>query len=351
MTFQPDYRHMLDVLANRRPARLPLYEHKIDPTIMEQVLGIRFAALEQGDEADLHEFFAQVCRFYREMTYDTVSWEVTITRSLPDHGAIYGSRKGPIQTRADFEAYPWDDVPKRFWETADRKFRAMGACLPPGMQAIGGPGNGVFEISEDLVGFQYLAYMLADDPELFADLFRRIGDLMVEIWAVFLERHSEHYAICRFGDDLGFRSSTLLAPPTIREHILPQYRRVIDQVHAAGKPFLLHSCGKIFRVMDDLIGLGIDAKHSNEDAIAPFDEWITRYGDRIGLLGGIDVDILCQQSPQDIVKDVVERGGRFRRQAKGYALGSGNSIPDYVPVEGFLAMIEAAQEIRRQEAD
>ena len=51
------------------------------------------------------------------------------------------------------------------------------------------------------------------------------------------------------------------------------------------------------------------------------------------------------------MKDVVERGGRFRRQAKGYALGSGNSIPDYVPVEGFLAMIEAAQEIRRQEAD
>ena len=66
-------------------------------------------------------------------------------------------------------------------------------------------------------------------------------------------------------------------------------------------------------VRDDLIGLGIDAKHSNEDAIAPFDEWITRYGDRIGLLGGIDVDILCQQSPQDIVNDVVERGGRFRR--------------------------------------
>ena len=62
----------------------------------------------------------------------------------------------------------------------------MGACLPPGMQAIGGPGNGVFEISEDLVGFQYLAYMLADDPELFADLFRRIGDLMVESGRPFL---------------------------------------------------------------------------------------------------------------------------------------------------------------------
>ena len=102
---------------------------------------------------------------------------------------------------------------------------------------------------------------------------------------------------------------------------------MIDQVHAAGKPFLLHSCGKIFRVMDDLIGLGIDAKHSNEDAIAPFDEWITRYGDRIGLLGGIDVDILCQQSPQDIVKDVVERGGRFRRQAKATPLAQATRSP------------------------
>jgi hypothetical protein len=37
MAFQNDYRIMLDVLANRRPARLPVYEHIISPKIMEQV--------------------------------------------------------------------------------------------------------------------------------------------------------------------------------------------------------------------------------------------------------------------------------------------------------------------------
>jgi uroporphyrinogen decarboxylase len=37
--------------------------------------------------------------------------------------------------------------------------------------------------------------------------------------------------------------------------------------------------------------------------------------------------------------------------AKGYALGSGNSIPDYVPVDGYLAMIEAARRVRKDEAD
>ncbi len=235
--FQPDYQHMLDVLANKRPARLPLYEHKIDPSIMEQVLSTRFAELEQGDDADLREFFRQYARFYEEMTYDTLSWEVTITRSLPDHGAIYGSRKGPIQTRDDFEKYPWEEIPERYWTAAGRKFEAMGEMLPVGMKALGGPGNGVFEISEDLVGYQQLAYMMVDDPDLFADLYQRIGDLMIDIWDVFLDRFGEHYAVCRFGDDLGFRTSTLLAPQTIREHILPQYKRVIDKVHAAGKPF------------------------------------------------------------------------------------------------------------------
>jgi uroporphyrinogen decarboxylase len=101
--------------------------------------------------------------------------------------------------------------------------------------------------------------------------------------------------------------------------------------------------------MDDVIALGIDAKHSNEDAIAPFEEWIRRYGERIGLLGGIDVDILCQRSPDEIFADVLEKGQRFRSMARGYALGSGNSIPDYVPVEGYLAMIRAAQHLRQQE--
>jgi uroporphyrinogen decarboxylase len=135
----------------------------------------------------------------------------------------------------------------------------------------------------------------------------------------------------------------------IREHIIPQYRRVIELIKRAGMPFLWHSCGKIFAIMDDVIALGIDAKHSNEDVIAPFDRWIELYGERIGLLGGIDVDLLCQKDVQEIVLEVVEKGTRFRDSAHGYALGSGNSIPEYVPVEGYLAMIEAAKRIRSNE--
>ena len=344
--FENDYRHMLAVLNNQRPQRLPIYEHIISPEIMEQVLNVQFGGLIEGDDTGLDEFFRQYCRFFQEMTYDTVSFEITITDQLPDHGAIMGGRPGPIQNRQDFESYPWDDLAEIYWGTADRQFKALSRCLPAGMKALGGVGNGVFEISEDLVGFQYLAYLSQDDPALFADLYHKIGDLMVTIWVRFLDRYSDDFVICRFGDDLGFKTSTLVSPVMIRTHIIPQYRRVIDMIKSAGKPFLWHSCGKIFEIMEDVIDLGIDAKHSNEDVIAPFDRWIELYGDRIGLLGGIDVDLLCQKEAPEIVVEVVEKGTRFRDSARGYALGSGNSIPEYVPVEGYLAMIEGAKRIR-----
>jgi uroporphyrinogen decarboxylase len=154
--------------------------------------------------------------------------------------------------------------------------------------------------------------------------------------------------VCRFGDDLGFKSSLLTNPQTIRNHILPQYQRIIDAMHKAGKPFLWHSCGCIFEVMEDVKGLDINAKHSNEDTIAPLSHWIRGYGDRIGMVGGFDMDFLCQQRAQDIYSEVVEKGTEYRNSARGYALGSGNSIPDYVPVENYLALIRAAQEIRKR---
>lgn len=120
-------------------------------------------------------------------------------------------------------------------------------------------------------------------------------------------------------------------------------------IRQGGKKFLLRSCGCIFDVMEDLIGLGIDAKHSNEDQIAPFEKWIELYGNRIGMSGGIDVNTVCSSAPDDICREVLEKGARFRRLSKGYGLGTDNSIPGYVPVEGFMAMVEAAKKISRDE--
>jgi uroporphyrinogen decarboxylase len=345
--FQPNSDNLLAVLENRRPERLPLYEHHIDLPFISKAVGHEIT-LQGSSKADYVALFRELVEFWKEMTYDGFDFEATICDIYPGHGAIFGG-EGPIQSRADFENYPFEDLPRIFWETYQPHLEAIREVLPPGMKAYGGCGYGIFESSQDLVGFESLCVMQMEDPELFGDLFRKIGDLYVTLWSRMVREYGDIFVFFRMGDDLGYKTSTMLSPPIIREHILPQYRRVIDLVHQSGKRFLLHSCGCIFDVMEDLIGLGIDAKHSNEDQIAPYDKWIELYGSRIGLFGGIDVNTLCSNSPDDIYREALEKGTRFRGMTKGYGLGSGNSIPGYIPVEGFMAMVEAAKEIRRRE--
>ena len=350
LDFKPDYRHVVDAVRNRRPERLPLYEHIVDPQVMGRVLGGDATVPEPDNGPDaFREHYSLQCRFWRQMTYDTVSFEGTVTDILPEHGAILGGRPGPIQCRDDFERYPWDELPQLYWKRWTPHFEALAHVMPEGMKAIGGVGNGVFEISEDLVGYEYLCLLSYDDPQLVDELFRRIGDLMVTLWQQALDRYGDLLAVCRMGDDLGFKNATLMAPDFIRGHIIRQYARIVALSRRAGKPFLLHSCGNIFDVMEDLIATGIDAKHSNEDQIAPFGEWIDRYNDRIALFGGIDLNLLVQEDRRTVFEEVVRQATEFRRRARGYALGSGNSIPDYVPVENYIAMVKAAQEIRRRE--
>jgi uroporphyrinogen-III decarboxylase len=102
--------------------------------------------------------------------------------------------------------------------------------------------------------------------------------------------------------------------------------------------------------MEDIIALGIDAKHSNEDQIAPFSRWIDSYNSRIGLFGGFDLNLLCLKNYDEVYADVLEKGTEYRKKASGYAFGTGNSIPGHIPVDGFYAMIDAVNEIRRRES-
>ena len=346
--FQPDYTNILKVLYNQRPDYLPLYEHHIDTPFIAKALGQEVNAAGKSG-ADLEEHYRVVTGFWKDMTYDAFDFEAAICDIFPGHGAIMGGMAGPIQTRDDFEKYPWDEIPVIFKRTYIPHLEAIKKVMPQGMKAYGGCGYGIFEASQDLVGYEYLCMLLYDDPELFRDLFLKIGDLFVELWSWLLDNYKDLFVFCRMGDDLGYRTSTMLAPDTIREFILPQHKRVIDLVHSHGKKFLLHCCGNIFSIMDDILANGIDAKHSNEDQIAPFDVWIEKYNDKIGLFGGFDMNELIL-NPYDVVYEkVLREGTEFRKKTKGYGLGSGNSIPDYMSVDGFMAMVDAVNEIRARE--
>ncbi|MPM66786.1 hypothetical protein SDC9_113697 [bioreactor metagenome] len=61
------------------------------------------------------------------------------------------------------------------------------------------------------------------------------------------------------------------------------------------------------------------------------------------------MNYLIMNDYDEVFRTVLEQGTHFRAKAKGYGLGSGNSIPDYMSIDGFKAMTDAVKEIRRRE--
>lgn len=346
MKFEPDYQHIVDAAYNRAPKRLPLYEHHISSKTMEDVLGKEINDLMYGNLSDKEEFFSRVCEFHQILGFDALSFECCIGSSMPNSGLLGGHGESVLQTYDDFKRYPWDEIPDRFFAMFSDYYEALRNVLPAGMKAVGGVGNGVFEAVQEVTGFMHLSYISADDPEMFEALFRKVGEISLEIWKRFMEQYSDIYCVLRFGDDLGFKTNTLLPANDVKRLVVPEYAKIVELVHSYNKPFLLHSCGCIFDVMSDIINVAkIDAKHSNEDQIAPFPYWVEKYGDKIGNFGGIDTDAVCRLSKEEIreyVKDVIGKC----KNAGGFAFGSGNSIPPYVPTDNFVEMVNAVRDIR-----
>jgi uroporphyrinogen decarboxylase len=81
------------------------------------------------------------------------------------------------------------------------------------------------------------------------------------------------------------------------------------------------------------------------DNILPVEQAYERHIDKFAILGGIDMDFMCHAKPEQ----VYERARAMLAQTAqrgGYALGTGNSVPDYVPDENYFAMTRAALELR-----
>ena len=346
--FEPDYNNLVLAAKNQKPKRTPLYEHIVSNRIMTEVSGVKIESGNNGDnKADTIEYYKNYNKSFKVLGYDTVSYEICAGGFMPGGGSLGSHVPGIIKTRRDFDKYEWDKIPGIYFDRSAFHLECMREAIPAGMKLVGGVGNGLFECVQNITGFMDLCYIRNDEPELFGLLFKAACDMLYKIWDKFLDLYDDMFCVYRFGDDLGYKITTMLAPDDVREHIIPGYAKIISLIkRKTGKPFLLHSCGNLFEVMDDIIDVAkIDAKHSNEDVITPFSELVRLYGDRIALFGGIDTDALCDVSGIDIesyVKSVITP----IIDKPGIAIGSGNSITDYVSPERYAKMNEIVRSMR-----
>jgi uroporphyrinogen decarboxylase len=332
--------------------RPPLVEYLVDSVVMRpivtQLLGCPWTMPQAGDRGSQSAYWDNFIEFWYRMGYDFVRMElslpfqvnrISIQDAAPQSKgdrAWADEHQGTIMSWQDFEEYDWPNVAQADFFP----YEYVNAHLPDGMGLIASHAGGLFEHLSMIMSYEGLCWALHDQPDLVEAIAERLGALMEAYYRRLLTLAR---LVALFpGDDMGFRTGTLLSPGHLRAYVLPWHGRFAELAHQRGLPYFLHSCGNLEVIMTDLIDdVGIDGKHSFENAILPVPEFQRRYGDRIAVLGGVDVHVLASSDPSAVrrhVRDIIDAcapSGRF-------AIGSGNSIPSYVPVENYLAMVDEA---------
>jgi uroporphyrinogen decarboxylase len=333
---KPDYNQILKVLKKQVPDRPTLFEFFLNETLY-RLLG----EAEAPKKNDGYDHYRRVIYAFKNAGYDYSTIPASSfgfpgkpktaqsTYSLNDGVAIYDWES--------YNAYQWLN-PDDFTDSPVDK---CAADLPEGLKLIvHGPG-GVLENVISLVGYDNLCIMIYDEPELTQKIFDGVGSRLLRYY----ERVADHDSVCALisNDDWGFKTQTMLSPADMRRFVFPWHKKIVAAGHKHDKPVILHSCGYRGDIMDDIIeDMAYDAVHSFEDAIRPIEEEYAEYKGRIALLGGLDLHFICTSTAEAIQS----RGRKMLELAAahgGFALGTGNSVPEYVPVESYLAMVDVVR--------
>jgi uroporphyrinogen-III decarboxylase len=140
-------------------------------------------------------------------------------------------------------------------------------------------------------------------------------------------------------DDMAFNTAPFFSPQVFRELVLPSYRRAAKRI---GIPWFIHSDGNIVPFLDDLIGVGVIGAHPMEKGAVDIRAVKQTYGDRICLLGNVDLNLLGAGSPEAVDREVRELI-RDVAPGGGYIVTSGNSLAGYCLPENVLAMSRAVK--------
>ena len=340
---EPDFNNLLKVLRRERPDRPTLFEFFLNERLHKFVTSgrqdgpDRFTDMPHGNMRRRMAAFPAIGYDYATVSPPNFSFPLR----EQDHKQTLSANDGVMITdRKSFDDYAWPDPALADYAMLD----ALGAELPKGMKmVVSGPG-GALENANFILGFENMCYLIADDEHLVEDVFESIGTRLVKYYTRVLEYEGVGAIISN--DDWGFKSQTMLSPENMRRFVFPWHKQIVEAAHKAGKPAILHSCGNLDTVMEDVIeDMKFDGKHSYEDTIQPVEQAYEQYGHRIAILGGLDLDFIVRSTPEEVFLRSQAMLEKSANQG-GYGLGTGNSVPEYVPFDNYFAMISAATAMR-----
>ena len=341
---RPDIDQFKLTLKRGKADYVPLAELGIHPIIKEKFLGRPVKTLK--DDVDFwykagYDYiklqpaadFNPDKLFLQDSENAAINDDGTVSRKWASEG------KGIINSFEDLEKYTFPE--KEDFDYS--KFENVRQHLPEGMGVIGQYGD-IFTMVWELMGFEEFSFALFDKPDLVTALFDRIGNLVLSMFEYFAQ--SDTVDVLWYSDDIAYSSGLMMSPSVLREYFFPWLKKIGDLAKTADKPLIYHTDGLLFEVMDDIIACGVDALHPIEPQAMAISEVKQRYGDRLCLIGHVDVDLLSRGTPEQ-VREKVRKNIEEAAYNGGYCVGSGNSIPEYVKFENYIVMLEAAREFGR----
>ncbi len=187
----------------------------------------------------------------------------------------------PLKQWADFERLNVPDIrePRR-WTILD------GLRERAGERFILANGISIYERVHFIRGLENTWADIYDAPERLAGLL----DLLVEMNLYAIQRYAEAGADgLFFCDDWGLQDRLMISPKSWRKLWKPRYARIFAAAHEAGLLTFLHSCGYIVDILDDLIEIGCQVIHMDQQENMGLELLGERFGGRITFFAPVDI--------------------------------------------------------------
>jgi uroporphyrinogen decarboxylase len=332
---QPNFTRLQKTLFNQEADSIPLIELGIDPSLKSAILGRPFHTLEDDIE------------FMYHMGYDFVKIQPQIRFDIQQQissKTIENSQSGPGADRAwapeaegiiknwnDFENYPWPEKSQIDYS----KFEDVRHLLPEGMGVIGQYGD-IFTLAWEMMGFENFAMAIYEQPDLVSALIDKISDLILSMFDSMADM--DWVGALWYSDDIAYSSGLMIHPDILRKLFFPLLTQIGQRAKQKNIPLIYHSDGVLWDVMDDIIKCGVKALHPIEPKSMDMKEVKEKVGDQLCLCGGIEVDLLARGSENEVI-ELVKKWLTEIGIHGGYCAGSSNSVPEYVKIKNYLAMV------------
>ena len=356
------YERMMCAVRGGQPDRVPIWELIVNRPVIEALYpevfkGTGKAAYEQGSQgafrllADFVEMedldgitvFANG-RVERWIDGSTFVDEWGITWKVAAHKIPYAVGH-PIQSEQDLDRWQPPDPEADYLlddlQAAVRRFKRQ--------RAIVFLGHDAFEFSHYLRGMENLLMDYALHPEFAHRVARKVIGYKTRV----LERAAEAGAdILCTGDDYAYNTGPIMSPEHFKQFVLPYLLQTVDVAKGRNMPFLKHTDGNLWKIVDSIVDAGIDCLDPIEP-IAHMDIGLVkeRYGTRIALAGNVDcAQLLPRAGAQEVVEAVKETLAKAA-VGGGFILASSNSIHPAVKPDNYRAMVVAGREFGRYPLD